>query len=171
EAPDTVPDASAPESESTDGGTASEEPKVDEGDGDTDLKEYLMEKIAPIAAGVITSLLALATTIKRIKGTISTLNSSTGALNDVKEAVADTLEGVKSELKNGISEIEKKISDIPELKEDYEMLKNEYKTLKEQNALLMEAFNLGFASIPDAVRSGNARKIAIVSDKFNEVSE
>lgn len=136
-----------------------------------DFKSYLTEKIIPIAAGVATSLIALGGAIAKIKGTISTLNNSSGALNDVKTAVSGTLENVKGELKSGLSEIEEKIKDVPELKEAFYTLETEYKKLMEQNAALMEALKIGFGSIPDAVKNGSARQIAIISDKLKEVTK
>ena len=169
--------------------TAGETPPADE---DTfNLKAYLTEKILPIVAGVVTSFIALGTTIARIKSSVGTLNSSSGALASVREEVKstlkdmaaelsnglsrsdanmdETLKNVKNELTSGLEQIDKAISEIPEIKEDYNELKGTYKNLEEQIRLLMEALRLGFASMPEAVKSGNARRINIISDKINEV--
>ncbi|MBQ9743581.1 MAG: hypothetical protein IJW19_00470, partial [Clostridia bacterium] len=168
EAPDTVPDASAPESESTDGGTASEEPKVDEGDGDTDLKEYLMEKIAPVAVGVLTSLVALASTVSRIRASLTSLDKSRDGLREIKETVDSTMTGIRAEMKKGMTKIEDTLSTVPQLSEDYMELKEGYANLERQSRELMEAVKTGFSSIPPIVENGAARKIAIIANRSRE---
>ena len=168
EAPDTVPDASAPESESTDGGTASEEPKVDEGDGDTDLKEYLMEKIAPVAVGVLTSLVALASTVSRIRASLTSLDKSRDGLREIKETVDSTMTGIRAEMKKGMTKIEDTLSTVPQLSEDYMELKEGYANLERQSRDLMEAVKTGMSSIPPIVENGAARKIAIIDNRSRE---
>ena len=63
-----------------------------------------------------------------------------------------------------ISDIEEKIKSVPEIKEGYDEIKESCLKLKEQNERLLEALRLGFESIPEAVKCGNARKIAILSE-------
>jgi len=130
-----------------------------------DIKEYLTEKILPIVAGVATSLVALGGTIYKIKSSLATLNSSNDSLSEVKKTVSSTLDNVKEELAKGICQVQTKIKDIPELKEGYEELKSSYNELIKQNKALLEALKLGFESLPEAVRSGNARKIAIITEE------
>ena len=48
--------------------------------------------------------------------------------------------------------------------ESYEELKNNYSELLKQNKALMDALKLGFEALPEAVKSGNARKIAIIAE-------
>ena len=129
-----------------------------------DIKAYLTEKIAPIIAGVVTSLVALGGTVYKIKSSLSTLDSSNESIKEIKKSAKDTLENVKTELTRGMCDIQTKIKDIPEIKEGYEELKKSAEELTRQNKALLEALKLGFESLPEAVISGNARKISIITD-------
>ena len=129
-----------------------------------DIKAYLTEKIAPIIAGVVTSLVALGGTVYKIKSSLSTLDSSNESIKEIKKSAKDTLENVKTELTRGMCDIQTKIKDIPEIKEGYEELKRNTEELSKQNRALLEALKLGFESLPEAVISGNARKISIITD-------
>ena len=66
------------------------------------------------------------------------------------------------------------LQDLPRWKNPwrtYSKLKDDYLDLKEQVSVMMEAMALGFASLPDTVRSGAARQIYILTDKYNGVTE
>lgn len=138
-----------------------EEPSTEES---FDIKAYLTEKIAPIIAGVVTSLVALGGTVYKIKASLSTLDSSNESIKEIKKSAKDTLENVKTELTRGMCDIQTKIKDIPEIKEGYEELKRNTEELSKQNRALLEALKLGFESLPEAVVSGNARKISIITE-------
>ena len=131
---------------------------------DLDIQSYLTEKILPVVAGVATSLVALGGTIYKIKSSLSTLDSSNESLKEIKKTVSGTLDNVKGELTKGLCEVQTKVKEIPELKESYEELKNNYSELLKQNKALMDALKLGFEALPEAVKSGNARKIAIIAE-------
>ena len=149
------------EAEKQDVSTDTEEPKTEEG---FDIKAYLTEKIAPIVAGVATSLVALGGTIYKIKSSLSTLDSSNDSIKEIKKSANDTLDNVKTELTRGMCDIQTKIKDIPEIKEGYEELNRNTEELSKQNRALLEALKLGFESLPEAVVSGNARKISIITE-------
>ena len=127
------------------------------------IKEYATEKIAPIAVGVITSLIAVFGAFQKIKSTVSSLNSSSSAIKELKDAADSTLSGIKTELTGSMSQLRDKIKDIPEIKESYNELLTSYNQLKEQNAALLEAIKIGFEAIPQTVESGAASKIALIT--------
>ncbi len=131
---------------------------------DFDIQSYLTEKILPVVAGVATSIVALGGTIYKIKSSLSSLNSSNESLKEIKNTVSGTLDNVKTELAKGLCEVQTKVKEIPELKESYSELKNNYSELLKQNKELMDALKLGFEVLPEAVKSGNARKIAIIAE-------
>ena len=136
-----------------------------------DFETYLTEKIAPICVGVATSLIALIGTIGKVKASLTSINSAEKVIKEVKETTSNTLSAIKSELNNGIKEMEGHVCQIDEIKEGYEMLKAGYEQLLKKNKDLMEAIKLGFASMPDAVESGAARKIAIISEEVTDGEE
>ena len=137
-------------------------------DPEFDFKEYAAEKIAPVAVGVATSLVALFGAFQKIKSTVSSLNSSSTAIKELKETAQSTLSGIKGELDEGISRVYEAIKEVPEIKECYDELVSSYKEVKEQNALLLEALKTGFGAIPQAVESGAARKIALLSNNVSQ---
>ncbi|MBR7101299.1 MAG: hypothetical protein IKC74_03325 [Clostridia bacterium] len=142
-----------------------EEPaQTDEVTEEFSVKEYITEKIAPIAVGVATSLIAFIGAFQKIKSTVSSLNSSSSAIKELKDVASDTLSGIKEELDKGIKSVQETVKNVPEIKDDYNGLIESYKQLKEQNAALLEALKTGFESIPQAVESGAARKIALLSN-------
>ena len=139
-------------------------PNDEESFEDFDIQSYLTERILPVVAGVATSIVALGGTIYKIKSSLSSLNSSNESLKEIKKTVSGTLDNVKTELTKGLCEVQTKVKEIPELKESYSELKNNYSQLLKQNKALMDALKLGFEALPEAVKSGNARKIAIIAE-------
>ncbi len=137
---------------------------VDTEDTEFTIKKYLTERIAPIIAGVATSLVALFGGFSKLKSAVSGLDKTGKELKDIRDGISSTLSGIEGELKKGISQIEEKISSVPEIKEGYDEIRESCLRLKEQNERLLEALKLGFESIPEAVKCGNARKIAILSE-------
>jgi len=141
-----------------------------EGDSHTDessgayIKEYVTEKIAPVAVGVATSLIAFIGAFGKIRASLSALNSSSDAIKELKETSSSTLKGIKAELDRGLTSVYETVKDVPEIKEGYCELISSYNQLKEQNAALLEAIKTGFEAIPQAVESGAARKIAILNN-------
>ena len=141
---------------------AGTEPQAAE--GEFNMENYLTEKIAPILAGVATSLVALFGGLSKIKSAVNGLDKSGKELSDIKEAVKSTLSDFERQLKDGIADIEAKISAVPEIKEGYDEIKRSCEELKEQSKSLGEALRLGFEAIPEAVKCGNARKISILTN-------
>ena len=133
-------------------------------DGRFDIREYLTEKIAPIIAGVATSLVALLGGFAKLKSAVCSIDRSGKELDTLREGVKSTLSGVETQLKKGLCDIEEKLKGVPEIKESYDEIRASCLKLEEQNEMLLEALKLGFESFPEAVKCGNARKIAIMSE-------
>ena len=141
---------------------AGTEPQAAE--GEFNMENYLTEKIAPIIAGVATSLVALFGGLSKIRSTVSGLDKTGKELTSIKEAVETAISELERQFKDGIADIEAKISAIPEIQEGYGEIKKSCEDLKEQARSLGEALKLGFEAIPEAVKCGNARKIAILTE-------
>lgn len=128
-----------------------------------DMESYLTEKIVPVIMGVATSLVALFGGLAKIRGAVNGLDKTGKEITQIRESVSKTMSGLERELRNGLEELEMKIDSIPEIKEGYKEIKESCKALTEQNGKLLEALCLGFESIPEAVKCGNAHKIAILT--------
>ena len=140
-------------------------PLKDENEEDFNIEKYLTEKIIPVIAGVATSVIALMGGLAKIKGAVGGLDKTGKELTDIKERAKSTLDGMERELKDGIADIEKKLEGIPEIREGYDKIKEGCQELRIQNEKLLEALRLGFESLPETVKCGNARKIALLMDK------
>ena len=134
-----------------------------------DIEIYLTERIAPVCVGVATSLIALIGTISKVKTSVTSITSAERVIKEVKESTSDALNTIKTELNMGIKEMESHVCQIDEIKKGYDQLKERYEGLLKKNRSLMEAIKLGFASLPDAVESGAARKIAIITEENTDL--
>ena len=138
---------------------------------ESSLQTYLTERVAPIIAGVATSLVALMSTVSRVRSSLSGLDLTRKEIKELKEQAQNTLSNVQNDLADGIRCMERTASEIPEIKEGYEEIKESCLRLKEQNERLMEALKLGFESFPETVKCGNARRIAILTESLPEECE
>ena len=129
-----------------------------------DMESYLTEKIVPVLMGVATSVVALFGGLAKIRGAVNGLDKTGKEIGEIKKSAELTLSGLEKELEKGISRIEAEINGIPEIKEGYEEIRESCRALKEQNEKLLLALRLGFESFPEAVKCGNAHKIAVLTE-------
>ena len=133
-----------------------------------DAQEYVEEKIAPVVAGVLTSVIALITTL----GSIS---KSLGALKDTKTSfTAEAKERAESfslsteMLKAQAKEIKEMIECVPELESQLTELKTEVLTLVDQCATLSEILTLGFSANAEVIKSGKGQRMASLLENARE---
>lgn len=134
-----------------------------------EIKDYVGEKIMPIIAGVITSLLALLGTLKSIFKSLKDLKASKDDLNktqaEIKDQSARELEAIKLKY----DEIKTLLTDVPELKADLELLLKSTRSLICQMSRLSKISSLGFLQNSEVVRSGKGKEIACLAEQNQEV--
>lgn len=134
-----------------------------------EIKEYVGEKIMPVIAGVVTSLLALLGTLKSIFKSLRDLKSSKEDLNKAQNEIKDQSERELEAIKLKYDEIKALLSDVPELKADLEKLLKGTSTLICQMSRLSKISSLGFLQNSEVVRSGRGKEIACLAEQNQEV--
>ena len=115
----------------------------DVGEGKTDIKGYIQERIVPVVVGVLTSLIALGTMLFKITSTLKSLKST----RDTFEGEARLRAELARELKAEAQKLQEAVKDVPELKACVEGLAQECR-------LNSEILSLGFSANGEIIKSG-----------------
>ena len=129
-----------------------------------DIKLYLREKIAPVATGVLTAVIAiilaltpLVKAIKAFKDLISSFSKKDEERNkDAKES--------NEQIQKSVERIEASVKDVSEYKKELD-------ELKKTQRLLTKVMVLGFSSNSEVVRSGKGKKMTLLLNKLEEGEE
>lgn len=128
---------------------------VNETEKSINVKAYIQEKIVPVVVGVLTSIIALITTIgviaKNLKG-----------LKDTKEAFSNEARERACFFESGVAHIEAKAEGIKELVKDVPMLQDKIAELTKECELLAEILSLGFSANEEVIKSGKGKKMALL---------
>ena len=114
---------------------------------DVDIKEYIQEKIVPVAVGVLTAVIAFAATLYKIASVLKSLKEAGRAI--------DTEGKIRKELKVQAQELKEGLSEVPALARRLE-------ELQKQVATLSEILTLGFCANEEIIRSGKGKKMAVL---------
>ena len=114
---------------------------------DIDIKEYIQEKIVPVAVGVLTAVIAFAATLYKIASVLK-------SLKEVGHAI-DTEGEIRKELKEQAQELKEGLSEVPALAQRLE-------ELQKQVATLSEILTLGFCANEEIIRSGKGKRMSIL---------
>ena len=126
-----------------------------EREGEFDVKIYIMEKIVPVAVGVLTSALAFI-------ATLGTIAKSLKALKDTKDAFKDEAKERAVFFECGIEMLSEKAQELTELVSDVPSLKEELTELAQECRLNSEILALGFSANSEIVKSGKGKKMSLL---------
>ena len=118
---------------------------------EVDIKAYIQEKIVPIVVGVITSIVALITTLYKIGTSLKALSGTRETL----DADAKKREVAVASLGEQVEQIKASIKDVPSLE----------KSIEELSALcntIAEILSLGFSANEEIIKSGKGKKMSIL---------
>ena len=118
---------------------------------EVDIKAYIQEKIVPIVVGVITSIVALITTLYKIGASLKALSGTRETL----DADAKKREAAVASLGEQVEQIKASIKDVPSLE----------KSIEELSALcstIAEILSLGFSANEEIIKSGKGKKMSIL---------
>lgn len=135
-----------------------------EEEAEVPLKEYIKDRIIPVVAGVLTSVVAIAATLAKILNVIKSLKDSKDLLEDSKEqiqTVSKSTEGQIAEIKDSIKELLPLFEEISYLKEAIEKYKGEIGTLE-------HILTLAYSADEKLVRSGKAKEMALLLAQVGE---
>lgn len=128
------------------------------------LKEYIKDRIIPVVVGVLTSAVAVITTLSQVLKGVKSLKDSKDLLEDSKEqikTVSKSTEGQIAEIKDSIKELLPLFEEISYLKEAIEKYKGEIGTLE-------HILTLAYSADEKLVRSGKAKEMALLLAKVGE---
>ncbi len=136
-----------------------------------DIKTYVGERIIPVIAGVLTSLLALLGTLKSIFKSLKELKGTRDGLSltqrEIKEQSTRDYEAIKQKYE----EIKELVSSVPELTGQINELTKNTEVLILQLSRLSKISSLGFCQNPDTVKSGRGKEIALLAEQNQEVKK
>ena len=118
---------------------------------EVDIKAYIQEKIVPIVVGVITSIVALITTLYKIGASLKALSGT----KDTLDADAKKREAAVASLGEQVEQIKASIKDVPSLE----------KSIEELSALcstIAEILSLGFSANEEIIKSGKGKKMSML---------
>ena len=122
-------------------------------EGGIDIKDYIMDKIVPVAVAVLTSAVAFL-------ATLGTIARSLKALKDTKDAFSDEARERAVFFESGIEMLDEKTQELKELVEDVPRLRGEISALAEECRLNSEILTLGFSANSEVIKSGKGKKMA-----------
>ena len=115
---------------------------------EVDIKAYIQEKIVPIVVGVITSIVALITTLYKIGASLKALSGTRETL----DADAKKREAAVASLREQVEQIKASIKDVPSLEKSIE-------ELSELCSTIAEILSLGFSANEEIIKSGKGKKM------------
>ena len=119
-----------------------------------DVSEYIQEKIAPVVAGVLTSVVALVTTLGSISKSLTSLKDTKSSFTAEAKERAESFNLSTEMLKAQAKEIKEMIGCVPELEGQLLQLKSEVENLICQSTTLAEILTLGFSANSEIIKSG-----------------
>lgn len=134
------------------------------GTEDTQLKDYITEKIAPVVAGVLTSAIALVTTLGSIAKSLNSLKDTKSAFSKEAQERADNFNTSTKLLENKADELKASVQCVPQLEGELIQLKKDIELLTSQCVDIAEILCLGFSANSDIIRSGKGKKMSVLLD-------
>ncbi|MBQ7226732.1 MAG: hypothetical protein IJX02_09065 [Clostridia bacterium] len=123
------------------------------------VKEYITEKIVPVAVGVLTSIIALGATLFKVAGILKSLRDA----KDTFEGEARVRAELSRELKQEAQGLQETVKDVPGLNE-------RVNALTERVEALAEILVLGFSANSEVIKSGKGKKMAALLEKSKSFS-
>ena len=124
-------------------------------EGGIDIKDYIMDKIVPVAVAVLTSAVAFI-------ATLGTVAKSLKALKDTKDAFKDEAKERAVFFECGIEMLNEKAQELTELVSDVPRLKEELTELAQECRLNSEILALGFSANSEVIKSGKGKRMAVL---------
>lgn len=139
-----------------------------------DLRDYLIEKIAPVLVGVLTGVGALATTLGAIKKSLSSLKDAKKDLTDENAKNRELFLEQSSQLVACGSKMEDTSLAIEDLSNKIDTLEKQLYYLSEQSCSLAKIVTIGFLGDEKRVGSGTGEKMMLLLENsqglLNEIS-
>lgn len=129
-----------------------------------DIKIYISEKIAPVVAGVLTSVIALVTTLGSIAKSLNSLKDTKSTFSKEAHERAVSFSTSAKLLENKAEELKAAVECVPQLEGELIQLKKDIELLTSQCVDMAEILCLGFSANSDIIRSGKGKKMSVLLD-------
>lgn len=143
---------------------------INAGELANDIEAYVTDRIVPIVVGVLTSIVALITVLKKIFNALRSLKDTKDEfVNEAKER-ASAFKNNTELLEGKAQEIKKTVENVPGLDAEMKELKSEMATLINECGTIAEILTLGFSSSTDVIKSGRGKQMAQLLEKSKDYS-
>lgn len=132
----------------------------------TELELYITEKIVPVVAGVLTSIVALITLLRNISKSLKGLKDTKSAFETEAEKREASFNDNARLLENKTQEIKEIVNTVPELKAQINQLESSVSALVSECYVLAEIMSLGFSANGDIVKSGKGKKMRVLVESI-----
>ena len=135
-----------------------------------DIETYITERIVPIVVGVLTSMVALITVLRKIFSALRSLNDTKDTFVEEAKERASAFRSNTELLETKAQEIKKTVEKVPTLDEQMVQLKGEMSALIDECNVLAEILSLGFSANSEVIKSGKGKQMAKLLEKSKNFS-
>ncbi len=135
----------------------------------TSLKEYIEEKIAPIIVGVVTSIIALLSTLKGIFSALKGLRESKATFESEQTKIRENSERELQKITEKYGEIKTELEGVYRLSPQLEAVDKRTLLLAQEIANLSKIVSIGFAGDKELIKDGKAREAVVLANKNGEL--
>lgn len=134
------------------------------------LKDYIEEKILPIIVGVVTSIIALLSTLRGIFSSLKSLKASKENFEREQEKIKESSRTELEKITERYNEIKSEIKSVVQIKDGLCELKEKTEILSREIENLSQIAALGFCKDKDLVLEGASREIVILAKENKELN-
>lgn len=134
------------------------------------LKDYIEEKILPIIVGVVTSIIALLSTLRGIFSSLKSLKASKENFEREQEKIKESSRAELEKITERYNEIKSEIKSVVQIKDGLCELKEKTEILSKEIENLSQIAALGFCKDKDLVLEGASREIVILAKENKELN-
>ena len=136
----------------------------------TSFKTYIEEKILPIIVGVVTSIIALLSTLRGIFSSLKSLKASKENFEREQEKIKESSRAELEKITEKYNEIKSEIKSVVQIKDGLCELKEKTEILSKEIENLSQIAALGFCKDKDLVLEGASREIVILAKENKELN-
>ncbi len=133
-----------------------------------ELELYITERIVPVVAGVLTSIVALMTLLRSIAKSLKGLKDTKNAFELEAEKRETSFKNNTELLENKAQEIKDIVNTVPSLQVQLSQLENNVSTLVDECEVLAKILSLGFSANSEIVKSGKGKKMSLLIEDLNK---
>ena len=137
----------------------------------TPLKEYIEEKILPVIVGVITSIIALLSTLKGVFSALKGLKDSKAVFDKEQEKIRRESARELEKITERYGEIKRELEGMYKLSPQIEAVDKRTMLLTKEIANLSKIVSLGYTSDKELIKDGKARESIVLANKNGELIE